>query len=127
MAKRCEICGKEPQYGHHVSHAKNRVNRRFEPNLQMGRVMVATISFAGMMPLFTMTTTRGKSVLGNTDDGVFRAQKTPARHSTTAMNVMEIAWCVAKRPSPEEGAAFIAPGLKRNWWPTFRPLTDSPL
>jgi large subunit ribosomal protein L28 len=41
MAKRCAICGKEPQYGHHVSHAKNRVNRRFEPNLQMGRVTVA--------------------------------------------------------------------------------------
>src|SRR5579859_2319404 len=40
MAKRCAICGKEPQYGHHVSHAKNRVNRRFEPNLQMGRVTV---------------------------------------------------------------------------------------
>jgi len=41
MAKRCEICCKEPQYGHHVSHAKNRVNRRFMPNLQMGRVTVA--------------------------------------------------------------------------------------
>jgi large subunit ribosomal protein L28 len=40
MAKRCAICGKEPQYGHHVSHAKNRVNRRFMPNLQMGRVTV---------------------------------------------------------------------------------------
>jgi len=34
MAKRCAICGKEPQYGHHVSHAKNRVNRRFMPNLR---------------------------------------------------------------------------------------------
>ena len=41
MAKRCAICGKEPQYGHHVSHAKNRVNRRFMPNLQMGRVTVS--------------------------------------------------------------------------------------
>ena len=41
MARRCAVCGKEPQYGHHVSHAKNRVNRRFLPNLQMGRVTVA--------------------------------------------------------------------------------------
>jgi large subunit ribosomal protein L28 len=41
MARHCAICGKEPQYGHHVSHAKNRVNRRFLPNLQMGRVTVA--------------------------------------------------------------------------------------
>jgi large subunit ribosomal protein L28 len=40
MAKQCAICGKTPQYGHHVSHAKNRVNRRFLPNLQMGRVTV---------------------------------------------------------------------------------------
>ena len=41
MAKHCAICGKQPLYGHHVSHAKNRVNRRFMPNLQMGRVTVA--------------------------------------------------------------------------------------
>ena len=41
----------------------------------MGRVMVAIISLAGMMPLFTRTTTRGKSVRGNTDDGVCRARK----------------------------------------------------
>src|SRR2546422_8189056 len=40
MAKQCAICGKTPQYGHHVSHAKNRVNRRFLPNLQMGRVVI---------------------------------------------------------------------------------------
>lgn len=45
MAKQCEICGKTPQFGHHVSHAKNRVNRRFEPNLQMGRVTVAGKTF----------------------------------------------------------------------------------
>src|SRR5437588_464119 len=45
MAKQCAICGKTPQYGHHVSHAKNRVNRRFNPNLQMGRVTVAGRTF----------------------------------------------------------------------------------
>ena len=71
----------------------------------MGRVTVAIISLAGMMPLFTMTTTRGKSVWGNTDDGVCRAQKMPARHSTTAMNVMEIACRVANRPRREEGGS----------------------
>ncbi|MHB8572231.1 MAG: 50S ribosomal protein L28 [Candidatus Dormibacteria bacterium] len=41
MAKRCAVCGKGPQYGHHVSHAKNRTNRRFLPNLQIGTVKVA--------------------------------------------------------------------------------------
>src|SRR5438067_589183 len=45
MAKQCAICGKTPQYGHHVSHAKNRVNRRFLPNLQMGRVVVSGKTF----------------------------------------------------------------------------------
>ena len=41
MAKRCEICGKGPQYGHNVSHSKVRTNRRFLPNLQQGTVTIA--------------------------------------------------------------------------------------
>ena len=40
MARRCEICGKGPQYGHNVSHSKVRTNRRFLPNLQTGTVKV---------------------------------------------------------------------------------------
>jgi large subunit ribosomal protein L28 len=40
MAKRCAICGKSPQYGHNVSHSKVRTNRRFLPNLQMGKVTI---------------------------------------------------------------------------------------
>ena len=38
MAKRCEVCGKGPQFGNNVSHANNRTRRRFEPNLQSIRV-----------------------------------------------------------------------------------------
>lgn len=34
MAKVCEICGKIPSFGHSVSHANNRTQRRFLPNLQ---------------------------------------------------------------------------------------------
>jgi large subunit ribosomal protein L28 len=34
MARRCELTGKESLYGHNVSHANNKTNRRFEPNLQ---------------------------------------------------------------------------------------------
>lgn len=41
MAKRCKICGKGPQYGHNVSHSKVHTNRRFLPNLQTGRVVIA--------------------------------------------------------------------------------------
>lgn len=34
MSKRCEVCGKGPQFGNNVSHANNRTRRRFNPNLQ---------------------------------------------------------------------------------------------
>ena len=35
MSKICEITGKKPRVGNHVSHAKNRTKRWFYPNLQM--------------------------------------------------------------------------------------------
>jgi hypothetical protein len=71
-----------------------------------GRVMVAIISLAGMMPLLTMMTMRGKFVSGNTDDDVLRAHKIPAKHRTAAMNVIESACRVANWPS-RDGSEFI--------------------
>jgi large subunit ribosomal protein L28 len=41
LAFKCAVCGKGPQYGHNVSHSKRRTNRRFLPNLQIGRVRIA--------------------------------------------------------------------------------------
>ncbi len=41
MARKCEICGKGPMFGHSVSHAHNVTNRRWNPNLQRVRVRVA--------------------------------------------------------------------------------------
>jgi large subunit ribosomal protein L28 len=35
----CEICGKKPMVGSHVSHAHNVTKRRFNPNLQNVRVL----------------------------------------------------------------------------------------
>ena len=40
MAKRCDVCGKGPQFGNTVSHANNRTRRRFDPNLQAVRALV---------------------------------------------------------------------------------------
>ncbi len=40
MARVCEICGKKPGYGHHVSHAHNLTKRRWLPNLQRVRAVV---------------------------------------------------------------------------------------
>ena len=35
MSRRCELTGKGPQVGHHVSHANNKRKRVFRPNLQV--------------------------------------------------------------------------------------------
>ena len=34
MSKVCEICGKGPSFGNNVSHANNKTNRTWHPNLQ---------------------------------------------------------------------------------------------
>lgn len=34
MSKMCQLCGKKPMVGNHVSHAHNVNKRRFNPNLQ---------------------------------------------------------------------------------------------
>jgi large subunit ribosomal protein L28 len=40
MARVCDICGKGPSFGHNVSHANNKTNRRWYPNLQPVRALV---------------------------------------------------------------------------------------
>ncbi len=37
MARVCQVTGKHPMVGHHVSHANNKTKRRFLPNLQRRR------------------------------------------------------------------------------------------
>ena len=34
MARPCDLTGKEPLFGHNVSHSNRKTNRRFDPNLQ---------------------------------------------------------------------------------------------
>ena len=40
MSKVCQVTGKMPQSGNHVSHANNRVKRKFKPNLHTHRFWV---------------------------------------------------------------------------------------
>ena len=40
MARFCDICGKGPSFGNHVSHANNKSHRRWYPNLQTVRILV---------------------------------------------------------------------------------------
>jgi large subunit ribosomal protein L28 len=43
MSRLCEVCGKKPQFGHNVSHANNITLRRWNPNLQRVRALVAGV------------------------------------------------------------------------------------
>ena len=40
MARVCQVTGKKPLVGHHVSHANNKTKRRFLPNLQYRRFWI---------------------------------------------------------------------------------------
>jgi len=40
MSRKCDICGKKPQFGHKISHAHNVSNRRFNPNVHKMRVSI---------------------------------------------------------------------------------------
>lgn len=40
MARVCQVTGKKPMTGNHVSHANNKTKRRFLPNLQYRRFWV---------------------------------------------------------------------------------------
>lgn len=41
MALQCEICGKKPVSGHHVSHSNVKAKRRFLPNLQTVKAIIS--------------------------------------------------------------------------------------
>ena len=44
MARVCEVTGKKPAVGNHVSHANNKTKRRFLPNLHYRRFWVESES-----------------------------------------------------------------------------------
>ncbi len=38
MARKCEICGKGPQFGNRVSHSNRKTRHKFNPNIQQVRI-----------------------------------------------------------------------------------------
>ena len=44
VASVCDICGKGPSFGNNVSHSKRRTRRRWNPNIQRIKTMVAGYS-----------------------------------------------------------------------------------
>ena len=43
MARRCQLTGKGPLFGHNVSHSNRKTNRRFAPNLQKATLYSDTL------------------------------------------------------------------------------------
>jgi len=62
MAKRCDVCGKGPQFGNNVSHANNKTRRRFNPNLQPVRVQSTAGGNSSKMKVCTRCIKSGKIV-----------------------------------------------------------------
>lgn len=56
MSRRCQVTGREPGFGHHVSHSHRRTKRRFDPNIQrktywvpsLGRKVTLRVSTKGI-------------------------------------------------------------------------------
>ncbi|MDT9593620.1 50S ribosomal protein L28 [Nocardioides zeae] len=43
MARTCQVTGREPGFGHHVSHSHRRTKRRFDVNVQTKRYFVPSL------------------------------------------------------------------------------------
>ena len=41
VAANCDVCGKGPSFGHSISHSHRRTKRRWNPNIQRVRAVVA--------------------------------------------------------------------------------------
>src|SRR5437870_210675 len=63
----------------------------------IGLVTVAIISSPGITPLSIKITTRGKSVCGNTDEGIVSAERPPAKHRQTVTNTIALEWRTTNR------------------------------
>jgi len=40
MARKCDICGKGPQFGNRVSHSNRKTRHKFNPNIQTARIEI---------------------------------------------------------------------------------------
>ncbi|WP_228941691.1 50S ribosomal protein L28 [Nocardioides sp. Leaf374] len=43
MSRTCQVTGRQPGFGHHVSHSHRRTNRRFDVNVQKKRYRVPSL------------------------------------------------------------------------------------
>ncbi|MBF0274388.1 MAG: 50S ribosomal protein L28 [Nitrospinae bacterium] len=62
MAWKCEVCDKKPMSGNNVSHAHNKLRRRWMPNIQKVRVVVNNGKTVKRMRVCTRCIKAGKIV-----------------------------------------------------------------
>jgi len=75
MSRRCELTGKGPMVGHHVSHANNKKKRVFRPNLQT--VSLASEALGQKVKLqISMNALRSVDRLGGLDPFLLKAKET---------------------------------------------------
>ena len=74
MSRRCELTGKGPMVGHHVSHANNKTKRVFRPNLQT--VSLASEALGQSVKLrISMNALRSVDHSGGIDTFLLRARE----------------------------------------------------
>lgn len=69
MAKVCQITGKRPQVGNHVSHANNKTKRKFNPNLQKKRIFLPS---EGIWISLKLSTSAIRTINKNGADAVIK-------------------------------------------------------
>lgn len=78
MAKICEITGKKPRVGNHVSHAKNKTKRWFYPNLQEKKFFIPD---AGIWVTLKVSTAVLRTI---NKKGIYKALQDAKRRGTLA-------------------------------------------
>ena len=53
MSRRCQVTGKRPLSGNHVSHANNKTKRKQFPNLKVRRIMIQDLGRSVKIKLST--------------------------------------------------------------------------
>ena len=84
VSKICEITGKKPRVGNHVSHAKNRTKRWFYPNLQAKKFFIAE---AGVWVILKVSTAVLRTI---NKKGVYRVLQDAKRQGTLASHLRSL-------------------------------------
>lgn len=99
MSRRCELTGKGPMVGHHVSHANNKKKRVFRPNLQT--VSLASEALGQKVKLrISMNALRSVDRSGGLDPFLLKA-----RDAALSDRALKLKRLIAKKQGANENKA----------------------